>query len=333
MAAPARIGLDDAQERHLALVDLLAVFADLVLHVVDALGPHLPDHLAGARQIGVEAEEVDAVLQWEDLRLVVQPQAEGLDALLDLLQDPTELQLVAADDVEVVHVPAVHEAEIVAQPVVEVVEVEQGEELAALVPDRDAGIWRAVDDLPQKPHREGPELLVLEEHQGLACLLITNRMEQGVKELREIALQHPPVSVVPLVHWAVWQAGGPAGLLVCRLPAEKVVTHGAGEPVEAVVGAFSSLAGIVVANKAPAEVGLEDVVTEGVLHHLPLEVNGEDEALLGLVDLEGVIRAEGIVTPLKPLREAVGALHGLHAVAHGRGVVALAVAGLFVGGI
>ena len=71
----------------------------------------------------MKTEEVDAVLQREDLRLVVQPQAEGLDVVLDLLQDPAEQQLVAADDVEVVHVSAVDEAEVVAQPVVEVIQI------------------------------------------------------------------------------------------------------------------------------------------------------------------------------------------------------------------
>lgn len=71
VAAPARIGLDHALERHLAGVHQPAVFADLALHVVDALGPHFSHHLAGAREIGVEAEEVDAVLQREDLRLAV----------------------------------------------------------------------------------------------------------------------------------------------------------------------------------------------------------------------------------------------------------------------
>ncbi len=71
----------------------------------------------------MKTEEVDAVLQREDLRLVVQPQAERLDVVLDLLQDPAEQQLVAADDVEVVHVSAVDEAEVVAQPVVEVIQI------------------------------------------------------------------------------------------------------------------------------------------------------------------------------------------------------------------
>ena len=123
MAAPACVGLEDALERHLAGVHEAAVLADLPLHVVDALGPHFSDHLARAREVGVKTEEVDAVLQREDLRLVVQPQAEGLDVVLDLLQDPAEQQLVAADDVEVVHVSAVDEAEVVAQPVVEVVQI------------------------------------------------------------------------------------------------------------------------------------------------------------------------------------------------------------------
>lgn len=123
VARPACVGLAHALERHLAPVHEAAELADLPLHVVDALGPHLSDHLAGAREIGVEAEEVDAILEREDLRLAVQPQAEGLDVVLDLLQDPAEQQLVAADDVEVVHVSAVGEAEVVAQPVVEVVQI------------------------------------------------------------------------------------------------------------------------------------------------------------------------------------------------------------------
>lgn len=151
MAAPARIGLDDALERHLAGVHQLAVFADLSLHVVDALGPHLSDHLSGVREVCVEAEEVDAIFQREDLRLSVQPQAERYDVLLDFLEDLPEQQLVVANNVEVIHISAIYEAEVVAQPVVEVVEIEQRKELAALVADRDARIRRTVNNKPQKP--------------------------------------------------------------------------------------------------------------------------------------------------------------------------------------
>lgn len=74
----------------------------------------------------MEAEEVDAILEREDLRLAVQAQAQRLDVLLDPLEDLPEQQLVAADDVEVVHVTAIDEAEVIPQPVVEVVQIEQG---------------------------------------------------------------------------------------------------------------------------------------------------------------------------------------------------------------
>lgn len=96
----------------------------------------------------MEAEEVDAILEREDLRLAVQAQAQRLDVLLDPLEDLPEQQLVAADDVEVVHVTAIDEAEVIPQPVVEVVQIEQGEQLARLVADWDPGVWRAVDDDP-----------------------------------------------------------------------------------------------------------------------------------------------------------------------------------------
>ena len=78
----------------------------------------------------MEAEEVDAILEREDLRLAVQAQAQRLDVLLDPLEDLPEQQLVAADDVEVIHVTAIDEAEVIPQPVVEVVQIEQGEQLA-----------------------------------------------------------------------------------------------------------------------------------------------------------------------------------------------------------
>ena len=74
----------------------------------------------------MKAEEVDAILEREDLRLAVQAQAQRLDVLLDPLEDLPEQQLVAADDVEVVHVTAIDEAEVIPQPVVEVVQIEQG---------------------------------------------------------------------------------------------------------------------------------------------------------------------------------------------------------------
>ena len=73
----------------------------------------------------MKTEEVDAVLQREDLRLAVQPKAERLDVRLDLLEYLPEQQLVAVDDVEVVHVPAIYEAAVIPQPVVEGVQIEQ----------------------------------------------------------------------------------------------------------------------------------------------------------------------------------------------------------------
>lgn len=75
----------------------------------------------------MKTEEVDAVLQREDLRLAVQPKAERLDVRLDLLEYLPEQQLVAVDDVKVVHIPAIHEAAVIAQPVVEGVQIEQRE--------------------------------------------------------------------------------------------------------------------------------------------------------------------------------------------------------------
>ena len=131
----------------------------------------------------MEAEEVDAVLQREDLRLFVQPQAEGCDVRLDLLEDAPELQLVAVDDVKVVHIPAVNEAEVIAQPVVELVQIEQGEQLARLVADWYARIRRAVDDDPQQPLDEVTQLGVVDDHERLAGGLVTVGMEQGIKEL------------------------------------------------------------------------------------------------------------------------------------------------------
>lgn len=330
VARPACVGLGHAFERHHAPVHEAAELADLPLHVVDALGPHLPDHLAGAREIGVEAEEVDAILEREDLRLAVQAQAQRLDVLLDPLEDLPEQQLVAADDVEVVHVTAIDEAEVIPQPVVEVVQIEQGEQLARLVADGDPGVWRAVDDDPEQPLDEVDQLLVRQEGQSLAGLLEADGVQQGVKELGKVTFQHPALGVVPLLHRPVWQAGGPPGLLVCRLPAEKVVAHGAGQTVEAVVGAFADLPRIVIPDEAPGEYGLEDIVAERVLDDFALEVYGKDEPLLGLVHLEGVVGPEGVLAPLEAVREVGRALDGLHAVAHGRGVVPLPAAGLAV---
>lgn len=62
------------------------------------------------------------------------------------------------------------------------------------------------------------------------------------------------------------------------------MAHSVGQTVEAVVGAFADLPGIVVPDKTPAEYRLEDVVAERVLDDLALEVDSKDEPLLGLVD-------------------------------------------------
>lgn len=99
------------------------------------------------------------------------------------------------------------------------------------------------------------------------------------------------------------------------------------------MGAFADLPGIVVPDKTPAEYRLEDVVAERVLDDLALEVDSKDEPLLGLVDFEGVVRAEGVLAPLKALGQVDGALNGLHAVAHGCRVVSLSAAGFLIGGV
>ena len=96
------------------------------------------------------------------------------------------------------------------------------------------------------------------------------------------------------------------------------------------MGAFADLAGVVVPDEAPGERRLEDVVAERVLDDFALEVDGEDEPLLGLVHLKGVVGPEGVLAPLEAVREVGRALDGLHAVAHGRGVVPLPAAGLAV---
>ena len=96
------------------------------------------------------------------------------------------------------------------------------------------------------------------------------------------------------------------------------------------MGAFADLSGIVIPDEAPGEHGLEDVVAERVLDDFALEVYGKDEPLLGLVHLEGIVGPEGVLPPLEAVREVGRALDGLHAVAHGRGVVPLPAAGLAV---
>lgn len=90
-----------------------------------------------------------------------------------------------------------------------------------------------------------------------------------------------------------------------------------GQTVEAVVGAFADLPGIVIPDEAPGEHGLEDVVAERVLDDFALEVYGKDEPLLRLVHLEGIVGPEGVLAPLEAVREVGRALDGLHAVAHG----------------
>lgn len=55
------------------------------------------------------------------------------------------------------------------------------------------------------------------------------------------------------------------------------MAHSRSQTVEAVVGAFADLAGVVVPDEAPGERRLEDVVAERVLDDFALEVYGKDE--------------------------------------------------------
>ena len=83
------------------------------------------------------------------------------------------------------------------------------------------------------------------------------------------------------------RAGSLAGCFVCCLSAEEIVAHSRSQTVEAVVGAFANLAGVVVTDEAPGERRLEDVVAERVL----------DDFALGLEPVEKFLKELGAATP------------------------------------
>ena len=60
---------------------------------------------------------------------------------------------------------------------VEGAQIEQREQLARLVADRDAGVWRAVDYEPQQPLSEVDQLGILQPLQGPAGRFVTVGME------------------------------------------------------------------------------------------------------------------------------------------------------------
>ena len=73
----------------------------------------------------MEAQEVDAVSEWEDLCLPVELKAPGLQMGRDLPPGFTQGGLVVGDDVEVIHVaPVVFEAQHFLDKMIELVQIQ-----------------------------------------------------------------------------------------------------------------------------------------------------------------------------------------------------------------
>lgn len=115
----------------------------------------LPDNLAGLGQIYVPAKVIDAVLQREDLRLLIEIQLKlAPDVFRHLLQAFFQVLFIRVDQNAIVHIAGIvlDPQPLFDQPV-EAVEVVYSKPLAGLISHRQPFSWRnfkAVDDLIQQ---------------------------------------------------------------------------------------------------------------------------------------------------------------------------------------
>lgn len=80
---------------------------DFGFHPFGAVPTQLLDDRAGFSQIRMEPQKINAVPQWEDSRFLVQLQTVLVHERPHILQDALQLLLVRADDVKIIHIPAI----------------------------------------------------------------------------------------------------------------------------------------------------------------------------------------------------------------------------------
>ena len=98
----------------------------------------------------MEPQKINAVPQWEDSRFLVQLQTVLVHERPHILQDALQLLLVRADDVKIIHIPAiVFDAVLFFDDVVELIQKHEGEKLARLVAQRQAVLHHVDVDAKQ----------------------------------------------------------------------------------------------------------------------------------------------------------------------------------------
>ena len=104
MGLPGTIALLDFLPCDLTRCVLLLPQADASLHPLDGGVPQLSHYLAALGQVGVKSAEVDAILQGEDVGLVVQLQTQGGELGTNEFQRLPCRPHVRADHIPVVHI-------------------------------------------------------------------------------------------------------------------------------------------------------------------------------------------------------------------------------------
>lgn len=124
MGAPAGVALRDLLAVDLAALVKRGILSQFPLHAVSAGFTHLADHTPGVVDVGVEAQEVQAVAQREDVCLLIQLQPALGQVLPDHHQGLLQPLLALADDVEVVHISAViPEAQLLFAEVIQLIQI------------------------------------------------------------------------------------------------------------------------------------------------------------------------------------------------------------------
>ena len=249
------------------------------------------DHLARPGQIGVEAAEVDAVLQGEDVGLVVQLQAQLGKFKPCKVQSLNRCRLIRADHIPVVHIhPCQRQVQLLAHIVHEGADVEHRVDVARLVSQGQA----LVHGVDVSPHQR-PDVRVGKPgfQRGLEPPVV-----DALEEVADVALDDPALGVVPFLHGPVGQTGGLACCLVRALPPQEIGPHVPFQHLQPVVGPLAVLGRVGVQREAPGQLVVDDVIRERVLHHLVPERRGLDKPLLGFVDIERVQQVR-LVRPLQ----------------------------------
>lgn len=219
----------------------------------------LADRLALWRDVCMESQIADAILEWKYLRLAVQRQIQRFQICCYDFQAMPQIVLAGMDQIEIIHISAVvFNAQLVLDQFVHAVQIHKPESLADLISQRNALALRAVYEQVTEP---ADVRIVAEVVMHNILQLI---MGDAIKEFGHIAFEHVTAHAVFSVK----------------------LLHLITELVKTEQGALAFLPGTIIVEKHTLQPWHDHVVAQTVLYDLILERGRLYDPFLRFVDLE-----------------------------------------------